>query len=238
MLVSLGFEAIATTSAGMAFAAGKRDNTVAREDVIAHCRAIASAVEVPVNGDLGNCFGDDPATVAETFRLAAASGLAGASVEDMKADGVIYDRALAVERVQAAVEAARASLTPFVVTARTENFLAGRRDLDDTIARLRAFQDVGADVLYAPGITTRDEITAVVKAVSRPVNVLAGVPNMTLTFDELQEIGVKRVSVGSNLARAAIGAFVRGAREMRERGTFTFAAEAIPTREINKLLGS
>ena len=127
MLVSMGFEAVATTSAGMAFAAGMRDNTVARDDVLAHCRALASAVGVPVNADLGNCFGDDPATVGETFRLVIETGVAGASVEDMRSDGAIYERALAVERVRAAVDASRAALAPFVVTARAENYLAGRR---------------------------------------------------------------------------------------------------------------
>jgi 2-methylisocitrate lyase-like PEP mutase family enzyme len=152
--------------------------------------------------------------------------------------GSIYERALAVERVRAACEAARAAPVPFMVTARCENFLAGRRDLDDTIARLQAYQDAGADVLYAPGITAPDEIAAVVKSVGRPVNVIAGLPGMTLTFDELRALGVKRVSVGSMLARTAIGAFVRAAREMRERGTFTFAADALPTREINGLLGA
>jgi 2-methylisocitrate lyase-like PEP mutase family enzyme len=221
----------------MAFAAGMRDNTVARADVLAHCRALVNAVDVPVNADLGNCFGDDPDTVAETFRLAVETGVAGASVEDMKVDGSIYERALAVERVRAGCDAVRASGVPVMVTARTENFLAGRRDLDDTIARLQAFAEAGADVLYAPGITTHDEIAAVVTSVGRPVNVLAGMPGMTLTFDDLQSLGVKRISVGSMLARTAIGAFVRAAREMRERGTFTFTVDALPTREINALLG-
>jgi 2-methylisocitrate lyase-like PEP mutase family enzyme len=236
MLASIGFQAIATTSAGMAFAMGMRDNTVARDDVLAHCRALAAAVEIPVNADLGNCFGDDAETVAETFRLVVQTGVAGASVEDMKDDGTIYERGLAVERVRAACDAVRVSGVPVMVTARTENFLAGRRDLDDTIARLQAFAEAGADVLYAPGITTRDEIAAVVKSVGRPVNVLAGMPGMALTFDDLQSLGVKRISVGSMLARAAIGAFVRAAREMREQGTFTFAEAALPTRDINALL--
>jgi 2-methylisocitrate lyase-like PEP mutase family enzyme len=176
--------------------------------------------------------------VGETFRLAVETGVAGASVEDMRSDGAIYERALAVERVRAAVDASRSALAPFVVTARAENYLAGRRDLDDTIARLQAFEAAGADVLYAPGLTTRDEIAAVVKSLGRPVNVLAGMPGMALSFDDLQQLGVKRISVGSHLARTAIEAFVRAAREMRERGTFTFAGDALPTRDINTLLGS
>ncbi len=235
VLARMGFEALATTSAGMAFAAGKRDNAVGRDDVLAHCRALIGAVDVPVSADLGDCFGAEPATVAETFTLAMATGLAGASVEDMATDHSIYDRALAAERVRAACEVAHAAPFPFTVTARAENFLVGRRDLDDTIARLQAYQEAGADVLYAPGLTTREEIEAVVKSVDRPVYVIAGLKGMTLTFSELQELGVKRISVGSTLARAAITAFVRASQEMLERGTFTYGDDALPFREINAL---
>src|SRR5436305_11002294 len=169
ILEKMGFEALATTSAGMAFSRGMRDNTVSREDVMAHCRALVSAVDSPVSADLGNCFGDDPSSVAETFRLAVQTGLAGASVEDMKDDYSIYDHGLARDRVQAAAEVAHAQAVPFTLTARAENFLAGRRDLDDTIARLRSYQEAGADVLYAPGLTTADEVRAVVTSVDRPV---------------------------------------------------------------------
>ncbi len=235
VLVKMGFEALATTSAGMAFSAGRRDNMVGRDDVMAHCRALASAVDVPVSADLGNCFGDDPTTVAETMRMAAATGLAGASVEDMRGDFSIYDTRLAAERVRAAAETVHALTFPFTLTARAENFLVERRDLDDTIARLQAYQEAGADVLYAPGLTTREEIAAIVGAVDRPVNVIAGIAGLTLTFADLQALGVKRISVGSTLARAAITAFVRGAQEMRERGTFTFGEGAMSFRDINSL---
>ncbi len=237
MLASLGYEAIATTSAGMAFALGKRDNRVDRDAVLAHCTALASAVDVPVSADLGNCFGDAPETVAETIRLAAATGLAGASVEDMKDDRTIYEQSLAVERVRAAVEVACGLPYPFTLTARCENFLVGKRDLDDTIARLQAYEAAGADVLYAPGLSTREQITAVVAAVKRPVNVIIGMPGMSLTFDDLQAAGVKRISTGSMLARAATTAFVRAAREMTEDGTFTFTEGLLPSREIEAMLG-
>ena len=235
VLAKMGFEALATTSAGMAFSAGKRDHTVGREDVMAHCRALVSAVDVPVSADLGNCFGDDPTTVAETMRIAAETGLAGASVEDMRDDFSIYDAGLAAERVRAAAETVHALTFPFTLTARAENFLVGRRDLDDTIKRLQAYQEAGADVLYAPGLTAREDIAAVVGAVDRPVNVIAGIAGLTLTFADLQALGVKRISVGSTLARAAITAFVHGAQEMREGGTFTFGDGTMSFRDINSL---
>lgn len=235
MLVSLSYEALATTSAGLAFALGVPDNTVSRDDVLAHCRALAAAVEVPVSADLGNCFGDAPADVAEAFRLAISTGLAGASVEDMKDDGSIYELALAAERVRAAADVAHGLPFPFTLTARAENYLAGRRDLADTIARLQAFEEAGADVLYAPGLTSREEIAAVVAAVHRPVNVIAGIGGFALTFGELQSLGVKRISIGSTLARAAITTFVDAAREMRDEGTFTYAADALSTAAITTL---
>ncbi|MEX2246918.1 MAG: isocitrate lyase/phosphoenolpyruvate mutase family protein [Dehalococcoidia bacterium] len=235
ILVALGFEALATTSAGLAFSMGKRDNTVSRDDVLAHCAALTAAVDVPVSADLGDCFGSEPQTVAETVRLAAATGLAGCSVEDMKGDYSIYDHALAAERVRAAADVAHALPFPFTLTARAENFLVGRRDLDDTIKRLQAYQEAGADVLYAPGLTTREEIAAVVTAVDRPVNVIAGIAGITLTFADLEALGVKRVSVGSTLARVAISAFLRASREMREHGTFTFGEGALSFREINAM---
>ena len=233
-LASMGFEALATTSAGMAFAAGKRDHQVTRDEVLAHCRALTAAVDVPLNADLGNCFGDDPATVAETLRLAAATGIDGASVEDMKADNSIYDIALATERVRAAAQVTHALPFPLLLTARAENFLVGHRDLDDTIKRLQAYQEAGADVLYAPGLTSREEIAAVVSSVDRPVNVIAGIRGFTLTLAELQDLGVRRVSVGSALASAAMTAFVRGAAEMRDHGTFAFSEGALSFREMSK----
>jgi 2-methylisocitrate lyase-like PEP mutase family enzyme len=238
VLAGMGFEALATTSSGHAFTLGRRDGGATRDDALDHLRALVASVDVPINADLGNCFGDDPATVAETMQLAAATGIAGASVEDATGDPArpIYEFELAVERVRAAAEAVRAMPTPVLLTARAENFLHGRRDLDDTIARLRAFQDAGADVLYAPGITTRDDIAAVVAAVERPVNVLAGMPGMDLTVGDLAELGVKRVSTGGLLARAAIGALLRASAELRDRGSFGFAAEAASFRDVTEWL--
>lgn len=234
MLAHLGFEALATTSAGYASSIGQRDNTVGRDRMLEHVRAIVSATDLPVSADLENGFGDPPETVAETFRLAAEAGLAGASIEDFtgRPEEPIYDLELAVERVRAAVEAVRSLPFPFTVTARCENYLVGRPDLEDTIRRLQAYQEAGADVLYAPGLASREDIAAVVRSVDRPVNVVMGFRGVQLSLAELAEIGVKRVSVGSALTRAALGAFLRAAREMKEHGTFTFAAEAASSREI------
>lgn len=239
MLAFLGFEALATTSAGFAFSAGRRDNAMSRDETMEHARAIVSATDLPVSADLENAFGDDPETVAETFRMAAATGLAGGSVEDGtgRPDDPIYDRGVAVERVCAAVEVTRALPFPFMLTARAENYLVGRRDIKDTIERLQAYQEAGADVLYAPGLTSRDDIAAVVGSVDRPVNVVMGLQGAQLSLAELSEIGVKRVSVGSALSRAALGAFLRAAREMREHGTFTFADEAVKYRDISAMFG-
>ncbi len=176
ILAHLGFEALATTSAGYAFSIGQRDNTVDREQMMEHVRAIAAATELPVSADLENGFGDDPETVAETIRLAGDTGLAGGSIEDStsRVDHPIYDFELAVERVRAAVEVARSLPFPFTLTARSENYLVGRPDLEDTIRRLQAYQEAGADVLYAPGLARKEDIVAVVRSVDRPVNVVMG----------------------------------------------------------------
>ncbi len=237
LLERLGFEALATTSAGYAFSVGQQDHTVDRLAVMEHLTAIAAASDLPVSADLGNGFGEAPATAAETIRLAADAGVVGGSIEDTtgRADHPIYEHELAVERVQAAVEAARGLPFPFTLTARAENYLNGRPDLKDTIQRLQRYQEAGADVLYAPGLVRRDDIAAVVSAVDRPVNVLAGVQGFELSVKDLSEMGVRRVSVGSALCRAAYGAFLRAAREMSERGTFLFAEEAVSFREITGL---
>lgn len=238
LLASLGFEALATTSAGFAFTLGKRDGGLTREQALAGASAIASATDLPVSADLENGFGDAPETAAETIRLAAAAGVVGGSIEDStgRADSPIYEIELAAERVRAAVVAARSLPFPFTLTARTENYLHGRADIKDTIKRLQAYQQAGADVLYAPGLTTKDDIAAVVSSVSRPVNVLMGLPGVNLTLAELSALGVKRVSVGSGLSRAALGAFLRAAHEMRDSGTFGFAAEAASS--ISQLISS
>jgi 2-methylisocitrate lyase-like PEP mutase family enzyme len=238
LLAQLGFEALATTSAGYAFSVGQQDNSVGREAMMAHVSAIASATDLPVSGDLENGFGDAPEMVAETIRLAAAAGLVGGSIEDAsgRPDHPIYEKTHAAERIRAAAEAARTLPFAFTLTARAENYLHGRLDLDDTIQRLQAYQEAGANVLYAPGVTTREEIAALVRSLDRPVNVLMGLQGVQLNLATLSNIGVRRVSVGSALSRAALGAFLRAAREMRTQGTFTFAEEAIGFREISELL--
>ena len=236
ILAALGFEALATTSAGFAFSLGRKDGQVTREEALAHCRAISEASDLPVNADLENCFGDDPKTVAETIRLAAATGIAGGSVEDASGDEArpIYPHSLAVERVAAAVEAARGVGFPFVLTARAENFLHGRLDLDDTIRRLKAYAAAGADVLYAPGLASLDAIREVCAAVApKPVNVLAGMKGANFPLVELAAAGARRLSVGGALARTALGAMIRAAQEMKEKGTFTFVDQAAPSAEVN-----
>ena len=248
ILAHLGFEALATTSAGFAFSSGQCDNTVGRDRMIEHVALLAGATSLPLSADLENGFGDSPEAVAETIRLAAVAGAVGGSIEDSIDDAMdssparscepIYDIAHAADRVRAAAEAARALPFPFTLTARAENFLHGRPNLKDTIARLQAYQDAGADVLYAPGLATKDDIAAVVRSVDRPVNVVMGLQGVQLSVAELSELGVRRISVGSALSRAAFGGFLRAAREMREHGTFTFAAETVSMRDLSAIFKS
>lgn len=238
ILAGLGFSALATTSAGLAISLGRLDGLglVARDEALAHARAIVEATDLPVSADLENGFGAEPAVVAETIRLAAAAGVVGGSIEDSSGDPArpIYERAHALERMQAAVAAARALPFPFVLVARAENFLHGREDLDDTVARLRAFAEAGADVLYAPGLPDLDAVRVVCAAVApRPVNVLATGRNPSFTVANLAALGVRRISLGSTLARVAYGAFVTASREIAERGTFGFAAAALPSAAID-----
>ena len=235
ILAALGFEALATTSAGLAHALGQRDGAAGREETLANARAIVGAVALPVSADLENGFADAPEAAADTIRLAADAGLVGGSIEDASGDAAqpIYGFDHAVERVAAAAEAARALPFPFVLTARAENFLHGRPDLDDTIRRLQAFERAGADVLYAPGLPSLDAVRAVCAAVSRPVNVLAGGSGTAPSVAALAEAGVKRISLGSSLSRAALGALVRAAREIKDAGTFGFGADALPYAEAN-----
>lgn len=222
LLASLGFEALATTSSGHAATLGRRDGGVSCDEALAHAAQIAAATDLPVSADLENGFGDAPATVAETVARACETGLAGCSIEDYSGDPAapIYDAGLASERIAAAVEAAHRGPRRLVLAARAENHVRGRDDLADTIRRLQAFQEAGADVLYAPGITSLDDVRAVVTSVDRPVNVLArpGAPSVA----ELAAAGVARVSVGGAFAFAAIGAVVEAARELREQGTYGF----------------
>jgi 2-methylisocitrate lyase-like PEP mutase family enzyme len=240
MLAALGFEALATTSAGHAFSLGQDDNTLTREATLGHAQEIVAATDLPVSADLGNGFGDDPDDVAETIRRAGETGLAGASIEDATYQDTrpVYDIELAVERVRAAAEVAHALPVPLVLTARAENFIVGRPDLADTIKRLQAFQDAGADVLYAPGLLTVEDVRAVVTSVDRPVNVLAGLSGARFTTANLAAAGVRRVSTGSALARAAFGEFMRAAAEMRETGTFGYVERAASSKEIARLLSS
>lgn len=237
LLAALGYQALATTSAGHAFSMGQQDNTLSRDTVMEHVAAIVPATDLPVSVDLGNGFGDGPEEVAQTIRLVAAAGAVGGSIEDAtgRPDEPIYQEELAIERIRSASKAARALPFPFTLTARCENFLVGVTDLDATIRRLQAYEQAGADVLYAPGLTTRADIAAVTESLTRPVNVLMGLEGSRLTQAELSEIGVKRISVGSALSRVALGAFLRAAREMRDHGTFTLVDQAAGSREITAL---
>lgn len=238
LLTSLGFEALATTSAGFAFSIGKRDSFagLSREEILKNAADIVGATGLPVSADLEDGFGPEPETCAETIRLAASTGLAGGSIEDATGDPArpIHEFALSVERVRAAADAARG--LPFLLTARAENFISGRPDLADTIARLQAFSEAGADVLYAPGLPDLDAIRTICREVDKPVNVVMGLSGATATVAELADAGVKRISVGGSFARAALGALMRAALEVRDRGSFSYAAEAIPDRDVAALM--
>jgi len=240
LLASLGFEALATTSAGYAFSKGRRDSFAGlkRGEILANAAEIVDATDLPVSADLEDGFGPAPETCAETVRMACAIGLVGGSIEDATGDPAapIYELSHAVERVAAAAEATRD--TPFLLTARAENHLWGRPDLDDTIRRLRAFAEAGADVLYAPGLPDIAAIRTVCAAVDRPVNVVMGLSGPSYSVAELAEAGVRRISVGGSFARAALGALMRAAREVRTQGTFTYAKDAIPGAEVSALMSA
>jgi 2-methylisocitrate lyase-like PEP mutase family enzyme len=235
ILTALGFEALATTSAGYAFSAGRLDSTavLTRDEILENAKEMVEATDLPVSADLQDGFGRKPDACAETIRLASKIGLAGGSIEDATGDegDPIYGFELAVERVAAAAKAAHDC--KFLLTARAENFLHGRPSLEDTIRRLRAFAEAGADVVYAPGLPSLAAIREVCAAVSKPVNVVMGLKGATYSVEELGAAGVKRISVGGAFARAALGAFVRAAREVKDKGTFTFAGEAISHAEVS-----
>jgi 2-methylisocitrate lyase-like PEP mutase family enzyme len=223
LLEKAGFEALATTSAGFARSIGKEDHEVTRDEKLVHAAALCSAVDLPISADLENGFGDDLAFVAETIKLAAEAGLVGGSIEDYSAKrGERYDIEFAADRIRAAVSATQGLGFDFTLTARAENFITGHPDLADTIKRLQAYQEAGAHVLFAPGIKTKDEIAAVVSSVDRPVNVLVGMPGMSLSVADLNELGVKRISVGSALHWVAMQSVLKVATEIREKGTFSF----------------
>ena len=239
ILASMGFEALATTSAGMAFALGWQEGSVSLEDTLDHCRQLVDATPLPVSADLEKGFGESPASVAETILAAAETGLAGGSIEDHSGDrsNPIFEFDFAVERIAAAVEASRSLSQDFVLTARAENFLWGRRDLDDTIRRLQAFSKAGADVLYAPGLPDLDSVRRVCAEVDKPVNVVMGLSSTGFTVAQLREAGVKRISVGASFARAAYGTFVAAANEVINDGSFTYADSAIGFTEMNAFFG-
>ena len=236
LLASLGFEALATTSLGLSNSLGRPDGAgvVSREEVLDNCRLVAAATDLPVNADLENGYAHEPRAAAEMIRLASEAGIVGGSIEDATGDpqNPIYDFALAVERVQAAVETGRSLPVPFVLTARAENLLHGRPDLDDTIRRLQAFEKAGADVLYAPGLRDIPTIRTVVRAVGKPLNVVMSAADPAITQAQLAEAGVKRISVGGALSRLALAAFLKGAREMKDAGGFTWVRDTVPTNDL------
>ena len=239
LLASLGFEALATTSLGLANALGRVDGALAisRDELIANCREIAAATELPVNADLENGYADDPAEAATIFKLAADAGVVGGSIEDASGDPAkpIYDFNLAVERVAAASETAHALPFPFTLTARAENFLHGRRDLDDTVRRLQAFAAAGADVLYAPGLRDLETIRQVVAAVGKPLNVVMSAADPELTAQQLASVGVKRISVGGALSRLAFAAVRDAALAMREGGRFQWVRDTMATQDLKTI---
>jgi 2-methylisocitrate lyase-like PEP mutase family enzyme len=237
LLEGLGFRALATSSGACANTMARRDGEITRDEALAHARAIVNATALPVSADLENGFGPAPETVAQTIALAAAEGLIGGSIEDAGEYGKPpYDFAHAVERIEAAVEAARALPFRFMLTARTENYTRGRPDLDDTIRRLQAFERAGADVLFAPALPDLAAVREVCAAVSKPVNFMVGVRGRSFSVSELQSAGVRRVSFASSLQRAALGGFIAAAREILEHGTFDYVERACPTPELMRLM--
>lgn len=239
-LARMGFKALATTSLGLANMLGRADSHVTRSEVIDNCRTIVQATDLPVNVDLENCFADDPAAAAESIRLAAEAGAVGGSIEDYTGDPArpIYDFEVAVARVRSAVQVAHSLPVPFLLTARAENLIRGRSDMADTIRRLQAYAAVGADVLYAPGLRNLEEVRAVVRAVTRPINVVTGWLDPDLTLAELGEAGAKRISVGGALSRLALATFAKAARTMQEQGSFAWMREMIGIAELRRMLGS
>ena len=238
ILQGLGFQALATSSGACAAALGRRDGQVTREEALEHARVICAAVDLPVSADLEKGFGDKPEDAAETIRLAGGAGLVGGSIEDATGDKdrPLYDFNHAVERVAAAVQAARAHPFPFLLSARTENFLRGNPDLDDTIRRLQAFEQAGADVLFAPGLPDLAAVKAVCTAVKKPVNFMAGIPGKSFTVVELEAAGVRRISVATSLYRAAMSGLVGAAKEIRDQGSFGYVGTSLSTPDIAALM--
>ncbi|MGA8544268.1 MAG: isocitrate lyase/phosphoenolpyruvate mutase family protein [Mycobacterium sp.] len=240
LFANLGFQGLATTSAGLAFSLGRRDGdgAVSRDETLEHVRRIVDATPLPVTADLENGFGESPDAVAQTVRLAGEIGLAGASIEDAtyRPDHPIIARELAIERVHAAVEAARGLAYPFTLTARSENFIRGRPDLDDTLSRLQAFEAAGADVLYAPGLPDESALRLACNSVAKPFNYVAGIGPTRFTLRELKEFGVRRVTIGTSFCRAALSAVVRAAREVLDQGTFNYVDGIHTVADFNDLI--
>jgi 2-methylisocitrate lyase-like PEP mutase family enzyme len=238
MLAALGFHALATSSGASAGILGRRDGMVTREEALAQCRSIVEATDIPVSADLEKCFGDAPAVAAETIRLAAGVGLVGGSIEDASGnkDKPLYDIGHATERVAAAVQAARALPFPFTLTARTENFLRGNPNLDDTIKRLQAFEKAGADVLFAPGLPDLASVRTVCAAVSKPFNFMVGIKGKSFTVADLAAAGVKRISLAGSLYRAAMSSLLDAAREVKDKGTFGYLDRALSTPDLNAFM--
>jgi len=238
ILTALGFKALATSSGACAGSLGRTDGDVTRDEALAHCRAIVEATDLPVSADLEKGFGNTPEIAAETIRLAAEIGLVGASIEDATGDPQepLFEATYAQERIAAAVAAARRCSFPFALTARTENYLRGNPNLDDTIARLRSFEAAGADVLMAPGLPDLAAVRAVCSALSRPVNFMAGIKGRSFTVTALSEAGVRRVSLATSLYRAAMTGMANAAREAAEHGTFGFLDTTMATPELNAFM--
>jgi 2-methylisocitrate lyase-like PEP mutase family enzyme len=239
MLAGLGFQALATSSAASAVAMGKRDGALTRDEALAHARSIVEATDLPVSADLEKGFGDAPEAVAETVRRAAAAGLVGCTIEDStgRPETPLYDFGLAVERIAAGVEAARGAGFPFLLTARAHNLLYGSPSLDETIRRLKAYEDAGAQVLMAPGLPDLDAVRTVCEAVSKPFNFMAGIKGKSFSVAELAEAGVRRISLATSLYRAAMTGFLEAAREVKEAGTFGFLDRSANTAELVELMG-
>jgi 2-methylisocitrate lyase-like PEP mutase family enzyme len=238
LLEHLGFQALATTGAGYAFSQGKPDLSVTARDMLPHLAALTAATDLPISADLQNGLGDSPESTAETILEAAKTGIVGGSIEDASGDPAhpIYPLELAQERIRAAADAAKSLGFKFTLTARAENYLYGRPDLDDTIRRLQAYQEAGADVLFAPGLQSADDIKTLVNAIDRPLNVIMGFQGVQLTVAQLADLGVTRISLGGSLARTAYGALLRAGKEVLEHGTFDYANEAIPGKAMNAIL--
>jgi 2-methylisocitrate lyase-like PEP mutase family enzyme len=235
LLEHLGFKALASSSAGFAFSLGRSDLSISKSSLLGHLAGVCQATSLPVSADLQNGFGNDPEDMAVTILQAAKTGIVGGSIEDASGDdgNPVYPLELAAERIRHAAVAAKSLGFKFTLTARAENYLYGRADLKDTIRRLQAYQEAGADVLFAPGVKTREDIRQIIGSIDRPLNVLAGMPNMGLSVADLQELGVTRISLGGTLARAAYGALLRAAAEVQTQGTFTYAAAAVSGQELN-----